>query len=368
MNLQLPKNKKKWLIVGGGVALTALSVGFIASTAQYCSSAKTVRKQETEIVLLKLKINDLEQQNKQLIKEKEELTAELNSLKKRLETLQAQYDRSRNAWKSTTANYLSKISDLNKKLISDDNRFEPSISPEENTNSELSFEEEIELFKNNVVNSKEQYSIRLNELKQQLSVLRIETNSETTQNYVDEFLKELNSKQALIENMPVNSLEDITELVNRINSSESVINKQYFNLVAELTNEIANKKDTIAEKEKQLASAFENAKGLIKQILEASENQIEYLLNLRDKVSVYLNKDYSQYASEEFANNIKSSANNLISDINNYKIELTVAIEQAKLDYEKALESKRVEDFTSINIKSFGIKNKTFLDEFDSLA
>ncbi|QDY86917.1 hypothetical protein FRW55_01935 [Mycoplasma anserisalpingitidis] len=368
MNLQLPKNKKKWLIVGGGVALTALSVGFIASTAQYCSSAKTVRKQETEIVLLKLKINDLEQQNKQLIKEKEELTAELNSLKQRLETLQAQYDRSRNAWKSTTANYLSKISDLNKKLNSDDNRFEPSINPEENEKPELSFEEEIELFKNNVISSKEQYSIRLNELKQQLSVLRIETNSETTQNYVDEFLKELNAKQALIENMPVNSLEDITELVNRINSSESVINKQYFNLVAELTNEIANKKDTIAEKEKQLASAFENAKGLIKQILEASENQIEYLLNLRDKVSVYLNKDYSQYASEEFANNIKSSANNLISDINNYKIELTVAIEQAKLDYEKALESKRVEDFTSINIKSFGIKNKIFLDEFDSLA
>ncbi|QRI43989.1 hypothetical protein [Mycoplasma phage sp.] len=368
MNLQLPKNKKKWLIVGGGVALTALSIGFIASTAQYCSSAKTVRKQETEIVLLKLKINDLENQNKQLIKEKEELTAELNSLKKRLETLQAQYDRSRNAWKSTTANYLSKISDLNKKLNSDDNRFEPSINPEENEKPELSFEEEIELFKNNVVNSKEQYSIRLNELKQQLNVLRIETNSETTQNYVDEFLKELNTKQALIENMPVNSLEDITELVNRINSSESVINKQYFNLVAELTNEIANKKDTIAEKEKQLASAFENAKGLIKQILEASENQIEYLLNLRDKVSVYLNKDYSQYASEEFASNIKSSANNLISDINNYKIELTVAIEQAKLDYEKALESKRVEDFTSINIKSFGIKNKIFLDEFDSLA
>lgn len=368
MNLKLPKNKKKWLIVGGGVALTALSVGFIASTAQYCSSAKTVRKQETEIVLLKLKINDLENQNKQLTKEKEELTAELNSLKQRLAILQTQYDRSRDAWKSTTTNYLSKISDLNNKLNTNDNRFEPSINPEENEKPELSFEEEIELFKNNVISSKEQYSIRLNELKQQLSVLRIETNSETTQNYVDEFLKELNAKQALIENMPVNSLEDITELVNRINSSESVINKQYFNLVAELTNEIANKKDTIAEKEKQLASAFENAKGLIKQILEASENQIEYLLNLRDKVSVYLNKDYSKYASEEFANNIKSSANNLISDINNYKIELTVAIEQAKLDYEKAIESKRVEDFTSINIKSFGIKNKTFLDEFDSLA
>lgn len=368
MNLKLAKNKKKWLIVGGGAALTIASAGFIALTAQYCSSVKTVKKQETEIVLLKLKINDLEQQNKQLQKEKEELTAELNSLKERLAILQTQYDRSRDAWKSTTTNYLSKISDLNNKLNTNDNRFEPSINPEENEKPELSFDEEIELFKNNVVNSKEQYSIRLNELKQQLNVLRIETNSETTQNYVDEFLKELNAKQALIENMPVNSLEDITELVNRINSSESVINKQYFNLVAELTNEIANKKDTIAEKEKQLASAFENAKALIKQILVASENQIEYLLTLRDKVSVYLNKDYSKYASEEFANNIKSSANRLIADIDNYKIDLTIALEQAKLDYQKALKSNRVEDFTSINIESFGIKNKTFLDEFDSLA
>lgn len=368
MNLKLPKNKKKWLIVGGGAALTVASAGFIALTAQYCSSVKTVKKQETEIVLLKLKINDLEQQNKQLTKEKEELTAELNSLKERLAILQNQYDRSRDAWKSTTTNYLSKISDLNNKLNTNDNRFEPSINPEENEKPELSFEEEIELFKNNVISSKEQYSIRLNELKQQLNVLRIETNSETTQNYVDEFLKELNAKQALIENMPVNSLEDITELVNRINSSESVINKQYFNLVAELTNEIANKKDTIAEKEKQLASAFENAKALIKQILVASENQIEYLLTLRDKVSVYLNKDYSKYASEEFANNIKSSANRLIADIDNYKIDLTIALEQAKLDYQNALKSNRVEDFTSINIESFGIKNKTFLDEFDSLA
>lgn len=368
MNLKLPKNKKKWLIVGGGAALTVASAGFIALTAQYCSSVKTVKKQETEIVLLKLKINDLEQQNKQLQKEKEELTAELNSLKERLAILQNQYDRSRDAWKSTTTNYLSKISDLNNKLNTNDNRFEPSINPEENEKPELSFEEEIELFKNNVISSKEQYSIRLNELKQQLNVLRIETNSETTQNYVDEFLKELNAKQALIENMPVNSLEDITELVNRINSSESVINKQYFNLVAELTNEIANKKDTIAEKEKQLASAFENAKALIKQILVASENQIEYLLTLRDKVSVYLNKDYSKYASEEFANNIKSSANRLIADIDNYKIDLTIALEQAKLDYQNALKSNRVEDFTSINIESFGIKNKTFLDEFDSLA
>lgn len=368
MNLKLPKNKKKWLIVGGGAALTVASAGFIALTAQYCSSVKTVKKQETEIVLLKLKINDLEQQNKQLQKEKEELTAELNSLKERLAILQTQYDRSRDAWKSTTTNYLSKISDLNNKLNTNDNRFEPSINPEENEKPELSFEEEIELFKNNVISSKEQYSIRLNELKQQLNVLRIETNSETTQNYVDEFLKELNAKQALIENMPVNSLEDITELVNRINSSESVINKQYFNLVAELTNEIANKKDTIAEKEKQLASAFENAKALIKQILVASENQIEYLLTLRDKVSVYLNKDYSKYASEEFANNIKSSANRLIADIDNYKIDLTIALEQAKLDYQNALKSNRVEDFTSINIESFGIKNKTFLDEFDSLA
>lgn len=368
MNLKLPKNKKKWLIVGGGAALTVASAGFIALTAQYCSSVKTVKKQETEIVLLKLKINDLEQQNKQLQKEKEELTAELNSLKERLAILQTQYDRSRDAWKSTTTNYLSKISDLNNKLNTNDNRFEPSINPEENEKPELSFDEEIELFKNNVISSKEQYSIRLNELKQQLNVLRIETNSETTQNYVDEFLKELNAKQALIENMPVNSLEDITELVNRINSSESVINKQYFNLVAELTNEIANKKDTIAEKEKQLASAFENAKALIKQILVASENQIQYLLTLRDKVSVYLNKDYSKYTSEEFANNIKSSANRLIADIDNYKIDLTVALEQAKLDYQKALKSNRVEDFTSINIESFGIKNKTFLDEFDSLA
>ncbi|MBW0594697.1 hypothetical protein HUN03_00285 [Mycoplasmopsis anatis] len=139
-------------------------------------------------------------------------------------------------------------------------------------------------------------------------------------------------------------------------------------MVAQLTSEIANKKESIKNKEIQLENAFENAKGLIQQIIAASDNQIEYVISLRDKISAYLNKDYTQYATVEFANNIKSSAQRLIDDINSYIRELTIAIEQAKLDYDRALKTKNIQDFTSINIESFGIKNKNLLNEFDSLV
>ncbi|AWX70122.1 hypothetical protein DP067_01965 [Mycoplasmopsis anatis] len=371
MNLKTEnqKNKKKWLIVGGGAALGVASIGFIALTAQYCSSVKQVREKEKEIILLKLKISDLEKQNQQLKEEKEQLNKELGILRERLSVLQSQYDKSRNAWKSTTNNYLNKINQLNNKINSSDNRFEPTITPENPENStDISLEEEVSTLKTKATESKEAYKLKLNELKEQLNILKGESNDSDTQRYIDEFIKNLNVKETLIDSLSANSLETITDLINNINDTETEINKQYFNLVAQLTSEIANKKESIKNKEIQLENAFENAKGLIKQIITASDNQIEYVISLRDKISSYLNKDYTQYATVEFANNIKSSAQRLIDDINSYIRELTIAIEQAKLDYDRALKTKNIQDFTSINVESFGIKNKNLLNEFDSLV
>lgn len=371
MNLKTEnqKNKKKWLIVGGGAALGVASIGFIALTAQYCSSVKQVREKEKEIILLKLKISDLEKQNQQLKEEKEQLNKELGILRERLSVLQSQYDKSRNAWKSTTNNYLNKINQLNNKINSSDNRFEPTITPESPENStDISLEEEVSILKTKATESKEAYKLKLNELKEQLNILKVESNDSDTQRYIDEFIKSLNVKETLIDSLSANSLETITDLINNINDTETEINKQYFNLVAQLTSEIANKKESIKNKEIQLENAFENAKGLIQQIIAASDNQINYVISLRDKISAYLNKDYTQYATVEFANNIKSSAQRLINDINSYIRELTIAIEQAKLDYDRALKTKNIQDFTSINVESFGIKNKNLLNEFDSLV
>lgn len=106
---------------------------------------------------------------------------------------------------------------------------------------------------------------------------------------------------------------------------------------------------------------------MVEQAINLTKNQIDYLETLKEIAYKFVNRDYSSYSTEEFANSMRDEAYSLINEINDYSNKALKTLDEAKSDYEKAIKTKNIDDFSTINIESFPIKNKTFTKLIEAL-
>lgn len=106
---------------------------------------------------------------------------------------------------------------------------------------------------------------------------------------------------------------------------------------------------------------------MVEQAINLTKNQIDYLETLKEIAYKFVNRDYSSYSTEEFANSMRNEAYSLINEINDYSNKALKTLDEAQSDYEKALKTKNIDDFSTINIESFPIKNKTFTKLIEAL-
>ncbi|MBW0602626.1 Chromosome partition protein Smc [Mycoplasma anatis] len=358
-------NKKRWSIVALSSA-AVLAATLIPLSVKYCSAVKTIEKRDEEIKLLKLKISNLTSEKEKLISERDELSRKLSSLQTKYDELKLNYDKTLTNFKSITGSILDRSNNYKAMLERYYNNANPENETENTNNNEvLSFEAELEKIRNGIQEKITQYVKLLTEkidLYKSKNAELMNNNDEI--NLLIEGLEEIKNFGV---NIPLETSEDIVKATQWISMSDKEVLSILEKINAKYENYISELKEIITQKDKIIENSFNTARELVNQAIKTTENQIDYLASIKEIVYKFVNRDYSSYASDEFANSMRNEALSLINEINDYSSTAQKVLDQAKADYQKALKSKNIEDFSNINIESFPIKNKTFTKLIEAL-
>ncbi|MBW0596743.1 hypothetical protein [Mycoplasmopsis anatis] len=358
-------NKKRWSIVALSSA-AVLAATLIPLSVKYCSAVKTIEKRDEEIKLLKLKISNLTSEKEKLISERDELSKKLTSLQTKYDELKLNYDKTLTNFKSITGSILDRSNNYKAMLERYYNNANPENEAENTNNNEiLSFEAELEKIRNGIQEKITQYVKLLTEkidLYKSKNTELMNNNDEI--NLLIEGLEEIKNFGV---NIPLETSEDIVKATQWISMSDKEVLSILEKINAKYENYISELKEIITQKDKIIENSFNTARELVNQAIKTTENQIDYLASIKEIVYKFVNRDYSSYASDEFANSMRNEALSLINEINDYSSTAQKVLDQAKADYQKAIKSKNIEDFSNINIESFPIKNKTFTKLIEAL-
>lgn len=359
-------NKKRWSIVALSSA-AVLAATLIPLSVKYCSAVKTIEKRDEEIKLLKLKISSLSAEKEKLISERDELSKKLSSLQTKYDELKLNYDKTLTNFKSITGSILDRSNNYKSMLERYYNNADTENEAENTNNNEevLSFEAELEKIRNGIQEKITQYVKLLTEkidLYKSKNAELMNNNDEI--NLLIDGLEDIKNFGV---NIPLETSEDIVKATQWISMSDKEVLSILEKINAKYENYISELKETITQKDKIIENSFNTARELVNQAIKTTENQIDYLATLKEIVYKFVNRDYSSYGSDEFANSMRNEALSLINEINDYSSTAQKVLDQAKADYQKALKSKNIEDFSNINIESFPIKNKTFTKLIEAL-
>lgn len=359
-------NKKRWSIVALSSA-AVLAATLIPLSVKYCSAVKTIEKRDEEIKLLKLKISSLSAEKEKLISERDELSKKLSSLQTKYDELKLNYDKTLTNFKSITGSILDRSNNYKAMLERYYNNADTENEAENTNNNEevLSFEAELEKIRNGIQEKITQYVKLLTEkidLYKSKNAELMNNNDEI--NLLIDGLEDIKNFGV---NIPLETSEDIVKATQWISMSDKEVLSILEKINAKYENYISELKETITQKDKIIENSFNTARELVNQAIKTTENQIDYLATLKEIVYKFVNRDYSSYGSDEFANSMRNEALSLINEINDYSSTAQKVLDQAKADYQKALNSKNIEDFSNINIESFPIKNKTFTKLIEAL-
>lgn len=359
-------NKKRWSIVALSSA-AVLAATLIPLSVKYCSAVKTIEKRDEEIKLLKLKISSLCAEKEKLISERDELSKKLSSLQTKYDELKLNYDKTLTNFKSITGSILDRSNNYKAMLERYYNNTDPENEAENTNNNEevLSFEAELEKIRNGIQEKITQY-VKL--LTEKIDLYKSKNdelmNNNDEINLLIDGLEEIKNFGV---NIPLETSEDIVKATQWISMSDKEVLSILEKINAKYENYISELKEIITQKDKIIENSFNTARELVNQAIKTTENQIDYLATLKEIVYKFVNRDYSSYGSDEFANSMRNEALSLINEINDYSSTAQKVLDQAKADYQKALKSKNIEDFSNINIESFPIKNKTFTKLIEAL-
>lgn len=359
-------NKKRWSIVALSSA-AVLAATLIPLSVKYCSAVKTIEKRDEEIKLLKLKISSLSAEKEKLISERDELSKKLSSLQTKYDELKLNYDKTLTNFKSITGSILDRSNNYKSMLERYYNNADTENEAENTNNNEevLSFEAELEKIRNGIQEKITQYVKLLTEkidLYKSKNAELMNNNDEI--NLLIDGLEDIKNFGV---NIPLETSEDIVKATQWISMSDKEVLSILEKINAKYESYISELKETITQKDKIIENSFNTARELVNQAIKTTENQIDYLATLKEIVYKFVNRDYSSYGSDEFANSMRNEALSLINEINDYSNTAQKVLDQAKADYQKALKSKNIEDFSNINIESFPIKNKTFTKLIEAL-
>ncbi|MBW0595416.1 Chromosome partition protein Smc [Mycoplasmopsis anatis] len=359
-------NRKRWSIVALSSA-SVLAATLIQLSVKYCSAVKTIEKRDEEIKLLKLKISNLTSEKEKLISERDELSKKLSSLQTKYDELKLNYDKTLTNFKSITGSILDRSNNYKAMLERYYNNANTENEAENTNNNEeiLSFEAELEKIRNGIQEKITQYVKLLTEkidLYKSKNTELMNNNDEI--NLLIEGLEDIKNFGV---NIPLETSEDIVKATQWISMSDKEVLSILEKINAKYENYISELKEIITQKDKIIENSFNTARELVNQAIKTTENQIDYLASIKEIVYKFVNRDYSSYASDEFANSMRNEALSLINEINDYSSTAQKVLDQAKADYQKALKSKNIEDFSNINIESFPIKNKTFTKLIEAL-
>lgn len=359
-------NKKRWSIVALSSA-AVLAATLIPLSVKYCSAVKTIEKRDEETKLLKLKISSLSAEKEKLISERDELSKKLSSLQTKYDELKLNYDKTLTNFKSITGSILDRSNNYKAMLERYYNNADTENEAENTNNNEevLSFEAELEKIRNGIQEKITQYVKLLTEkidLYKSKNAELMNNNDEI--NLLIDGLEDIKNFGV---NIPLETSEDIVKATQWISMSDKEVLSILEKINAKYESYISELKETITQKDKIIENSFNTARELVNQAIKTTENQIDYLATLKEIVYEFVNRDYSSYGSDEFANSMRNEALSLINEINDYSNTAQKVLDQAKADYQKALKSKNIEDFSNINIESFPIKNKTFTKLIEAL-
>ncbi|QDY86883.1 hypothetical protein FRW55_01755 [Mycoplasma anserisalpingitidis] len=342
-----------------------LAATLIPLSVKYCSAVKTIEQKDEEIRLLKLKISNLTSEKEKLIEEKEQLTTELNNLNTLYNKLKENYEKTLGNFKSITNSILERNNNYETML---ENYYKSLNNPDTNIENEIEetvdFELELEKMRQGIKDKVSEY-VRCIESK----ISELETNNSTifTQNELSKYINRLKEIKDFGFNLSLENAEEIASGVKWISQSEKELNNVLSQINTLYASKIAELEEIITQKDEIIENSFNTAKNMVEQAINLTKNQIDYLETLKEIAYKFVNRDYSSYSTEEFANSMRNEAYSLINEINDYSNKALRTLDEAKSDYEKAIKTKNIDDFSTINIESFPIKNKTFTKLIEAL-
>ncbi|UCU26783.1 coiled-coil domain-containing protein [Mycoplasma anserisalpingitidis] len=342
-----------------------LAATLIPLSVKYCAAVKTIEQKDEEIRLLKLKISNLTSEKEKLIEEKEQLTTELNNLTTLYNKLKENYEKTLGNFKSITNSILERNNNYETML---ENYYKSLNNPEVNIDNEIEetvdFELELEKMRQ-VIKDKVSEYVRCIETK----ISELETNNSTifTQNELSKYINRLKEIKDFGFNLSLENAEEIASGVKWISQSEKELNNVLSQINTLYASKIAELEEIITQKDEIIENSFNTAKNMVEQAINLTKNQIDYLETLKEIAYKFVNRDYSSYSTDAFANSMRNEAYSLINEINDYSNKALRTLDEAKSDYEKALKTKNIDDFSTINIESFPIKNKTFTKLIEAL-
>ncbi|QDY87523.1 hypothetical protein [Mycoplasma anserisalpingitidis] len=344
---------------------TVLAATLIPLSVKYCTAVKTIEQKDEEIRLLKLKISNLTSEKEKLIEEKEQLTTELNNLKTLYNKLKENYEKTLGNFKSITNSILERNNNYETML---ENYYKSLNNPDTNIENEIEetvdFELELEKMRQGIKDKVSEY-VRCIESK----ISELETNNSTifAQNELSKYINRLKEIKDFGFNLSLENAEEIASGVKWISQSEKELNNVLSQINTLYASKISELEEIITQKDEIIENSFNTAKNMVEQAINLTKNQIDYLETLKEIAYKFVNRDYSSYSTEEFANSMRNEAYSLINEINDYSNKALKTLDEAKSDYEKALKTKNIDDFSTINIESFPIKNKTFTKLIEAL-
>ncbi|QDY88259.1 hypothetical protein [Mycoplasma anserisalpingitidis] len=342
-----------------------LAATLIPLSVKYCTAVKTIEQKDEEIRLLKLKISNLTSEKEKLIEEKEQLTTELNNLNTLYNKLKENYEKTLGNFKSITNSILERNNNYETML---ENYYKSLNNPDTNIGNEIEetvdFELELEKMRQGIKDKVSEY-VRCIESK----ISELETNNSTifTQNELSKYINRLKEIKDFGFNLSLENAEEIASGVKWISQSEKELNNVLSQINTLYASKIAELEEIITQKDEIIENSFNTAKNMVQQAINLTKNQIDYLETLKEIAYKFVNRDYSSYSSEAFANSMRNEAYSLINEINDYSNKVQRTLDKAQSDYEKALKTKNIDDFSTINIESFPIKNKTFTKLIEAL-
>ncbi|QDY87467.1 hypothetical protein [Mycoplasma anserisalpingitidis] len=342
-----------------------LAATLIPLSVKYCSAVKTIEQKDEEIRLLKLKISNLTIEKEKLIEEKEQLTTELNNLNTLYNKLKENYEKTLGNFKSITNSILERNNNYETML---ENYYKSLNNPDTNIGNEIEetvdFELELEKMRQGIKDKVSEY-VRCIESK----ISELETNNSTifAQNELSKYINRLKEIKDFGFNLSLENAEEIASGVKWISQSEKELNNVLSQINTLYASKIAELEEIITQKDRIIENSFNTAKNMVEQAINLTKNQIDYLETLKEIAYKFVNRDYSSYSTDAFANSMRNEAYSLINEINDYSNKALRTLDEAQSDYEKAIKSKNIDDFSTINIESFPIKNKTFTKLIEAL-
>ncbi|VEU70385.1 coiled-coil domain-containing protein [Mycoplasmopsis glycophila] len=355
--------KWKWLIIASSnCGILSVVVAGCLSYACVAKYKKQIQQKDKEIVLLKLKIADLEKQNQILLIEKEKLEQTITKLQEDLGIVTRQNNSFRDNSSRLMRSLLRKSREKSETIYITREQINFLAPSDQLHDSHPASEEEvIQILKNKHAEAVKNYETQKREIENSLAISQNNLKQETKNEYT-KTIEALTKAIEELNKIKINSIDQGISFLDQKIEIDDALSSLNLNLNKMLLEELQEKQKTIAEKESEISSQFEKAKQMVQITIRASKEQVSYINSLKEKVSSFLNKDFS-YTSSEVSENLKKEANSVLNYLGEYENELSKALEIAEREYETGVANHNINNFIVIDVDKFGKTNQNILNK-----